>query len=96
MDARRLVETIPQIVADLRTYHGYRTLWLDLDGRLVHTEPDEELEREGFLYVGTFLRPGVEALAEALGRFVALSAACPRSRVAKPSPELGPARLVVA
>ncbi len=96
MDARRIVETIPQIVADLRAYHGYRTLWLDLGGRLVHAEPDEELEDEGFLYVGTFLRPDVEALTEALGRYVALSTASPRSSVAEPSADLGSARLVVA
>lgn len=61
--------SVPDLVRQLRAFHGYRTLWLDEQQQsLVHAEPDEELENLGFRYVATLMRPGPEALAEALAR----------------------------
>ncbi|RMG98892.1 MAG: hypothetical protein D6705_04655 [Deltaproteobacteria bacterium] len=73
MDARAFSQRIEGLAQELRGYHGHRTVWIDLDGSLVHAEPEEELERRGYLYVGTFLRPSADELAEAAGRFVALA-----------------------
>jgi hypothetical protein len=62
------VPSVVDLVHHLRAFHGYRTLWLGPDGSLVHAEPDEELEALGHRYVATLMRPGPEALAEALTR----------------------------
>lgn len=59
---------VPDLVRQLRGFHGYRTLWLDGGGRVVHAEPEFELEDEGYRYIATLMRPGPEQLAEALGR----------------------------
>ncbi len=95
MDARALSQRLAEIAADLGAYHGHRTVWIDLAGRIVHSEPEEELEAEGYLYVGTFLRPGVDELVEAAARFVALSPA-PAARPAEPAPDLADVGLVPA
>ena len=60
--------SVADLVAQLRAFHGYRTLWVD-DGHteIVHAEPEEELEALGYRYVATLMRPGPEVLAEALG-----------------------------
>ncbi|MCA9706658.1 MAG: hypothetical protein KDK70_12465 [Myxococcales bacterium] len=61
--------SVADLVRQLRAFHGYRTLWIDEGGtEIVHAEPEEELEAEGYRYVATLLRPGPEALADALGR----------------------------
>lgn len=60
---------IADLVAELRAYHGYRTLWIDqARGLVLHAEPDDQLEARGYRYVATLMRPGPEVLAEALGR----------------------------
>ena len=86
------VPSVVDLVQQLRAFHGHRTVWLDADGSLVHAEPDEELEDLGYRYVATLMRPGPEALAEALGRagvvLVPTSAteACGASWIAAPEP----------
>ncbi|MEM7157325.1 MAG: hypothetical protein AAF799_31050 [Myxococcota bacterium] len=63
------VPSVPDLVRQLRAFHGYRTLWLDEQRQsLWHAEPEEELEALGYRYVATLMRPGPEALAEALAR----------------------------
>lgn len=53
-----LLETrIEALLGDLAEYHGYRTLWLDPQGELLHAEPDDMLEELGFDYVATLMRP---------------------------------------
>ena len=56
------------LVSELQTFNGCRTVWLDPRGRLWHAEPEEELESEGFRYVATVFRPGVEELCAAVAR----------------------------
>lgn len=61
--------SVVDLVRQLRAFDGYRTLWVDPKGtQLLHAEPDELLEDEGYRYVATLMRPGPEALAEALRR----------------------------
>lgn len=60
------VPSVADLVHQLRAFHGYRTVWIEPTGLLMHAEPDEELEDHGYRYVATFLRPGPEELAEAL------------------------------
>ncbi|MCX4243413.1 hypothetical protein [Paraliomyxa miuraensis] len=60
--------SVADLVHQLRAFHGYRTLWWRPDGMLLHAEPEEELEDIGYRYVATLMRPGPEALAEALLR----------------------------
>lgn len=62
------VPSVVDLVHQLRAFHGYRTLWRQPDGVVMHAEPDEELETLGYTYVATLLRPGPETLAEALTR----------------------------
>ncbi len=63
------VPPVADLVQQLRAFHGHRTLWLDeARGQLMHAEPEEELEALGYRYIATLMRPGPEALAEALGR----------------------------
>ncbi len=63
------VPSVADLVRQLRAFHGHRTLWLDeTRGALLHAEPEEELEALGYRYVATLMRPGPEALADALGR----------------------------
>ena len=64
-----------EVVADaLRGYCGHRSVWLDEAGMLWHAEPDEALEPRR--YVGTFFRPDLDTLEDAVaevlsGRFEA-------------------------
>jgi hypothetical protein len=62
------VPSVADLVHQLRAFHGYRTVWIEPTGLIMHAEPDEELDDLGYRYVATFLRPGPEALAEALLR----------------------------
>jgi hypothetical protein len=63
---------VTTLVRELAQFNGYRTVWIDLHGTLCHAEPDEELEREGYLYVTTMMRPTEDALAEAVSLFASL------------------------
>ncbi|MCA9695200.1 MAG: hypothetical protein KC636_36815 [Myxococcales bacterium] len=62
--------TLAELVDSLAGYRGHRTLWLDVDGQLLHSEPDDELEAIGYTYVATLLRPDADALRDALARHV--------------------------
>lgn len=59
---------LADLSAQLHTFHGYRTVWLDDAGRVWHTEPDELLEDQGFRYLGCFLRPSIDELMAHLGQ----------------------------
>jgi hypothetical protein len=71
------VPSVADLVHQLRAFHGYRTVWIEPTGLLMHAEPDEELEDHGYRYVATFLRPGPEELAEALMRAGVILTALP-------------------
>lgn len=60
------VPSVADLVHQLRAFHGYRTVWIEPTGLIMHAEPDEELDDLGYRYVATFLRPGAEEMAEAL------------------------------
>jgi hypothetical protein len=60
------VPSVADLVHQLRAFHGYRTVWIEPTGLLMHAEPDEDLEDLGYRYVATLMRPAPEALAEAL------------------------------
>jgi hypothetical protein len=59
---------------DLRSYQGYRTVWLDRDGRVWHAEPEVDLP-EGATYLGTFFRPTPDAMLDTIAAALPLSAA---------------------
>ncbi|MEE9383586.1 MAG: hypothetical protein V3V08_09255 [Nannocystaceae bacterium] len=59
-------ETLEAIVISLASFNGYRSLWRDTAGRLVHAEPDDCLEDAGFRHVITLIQPTREALVCAL------------------------------
>lgn len=73
MAASSVDAQIESLARQLASFHGYRTVWLDLGGRLCHAEPDELLEELGYLYVGTFLRPATDDLEEAVARHVTVA-----------------------
>jgi hypothetical protein len=77
MSIAELSRRLDDLVRELRAFHGFRTLWLDLAGLPVHAEPEDTYEGLGWIYVGTFLRPTRDDLDEALARFLrpAVSAA---------------------
>jgi len=62
------VPSVADLVHQLRAFHGYRTVWIEPTGLIMHAEPDEALEDHGYRYVATMLRPGPEEMAEALVR----------------------------
>ena len=74
VDTSRWILPVPalaevEVTAEqLGRMNGFRSVWLAADGHLWHTEPDVELEDEGFTLVGTFLAPPVESLLDALAR----------------------------
>jgi hypothetical protein len=72
MQIQPLHMQVTTLVRELGQFHGYRTVWIDLHGRLCHSEPDEELEGEGFLYVTTVMRPSEDVLAEAVSLLASL------------------------
>ena len=84
--------TVADVAAQLCGFHGYRTVWIDPQGRLWHSEPDDELEALGWRYVGTFLRPDTETLEIAVGRLLlGRSAARPALHRPMGLPEFAPA-----
>ncbi len=69
-----LPETLENEVEDLcvqlRYSNGYRTVWLDGENCMWHAEPDEMLEELGHRYVGTFFRPDLDDVRDALARLL--------------------------
>lgn len=81
------------LASQLRVFDGYRTLWLDEQRQaVVHSEPDEELEAEGLLYVDTVMQPDAEALAVILG---VIPTAEPEGRPAAVAPPMTSLRAAV-
>ena len=58
------------LCAALRSFSGHRSVWLDPDGTLWHAEPEDMLEEDGHAYVGTFLNPSPDVVAQALSAHV--------------------------
>lgn len=75
--------TVADVASQLRCFHGHRTVWIDPQGRLWHTEPEQELETLGWRYVGTFMRPDDETLEIAVGRTL-LGRTAPRPALHQP------------
>jgi hypothetical protein len=73
-----------QVVTELKDqlggFVGYRSVWMGDDGGLWHAEPEEEFDAETFRYIGTFLRPTIDELYDALAL---------RMRPAKVSTQVG-------
>jgi hypothetical protein len=69
-----LEKRVDELVGDLAGYHGHRTLWLDSQGQILHSEPDDMLEEHGYDYVATLFQPDREQLTCALLRMVPVEA----------------------
>jgi len=61
---------VNRLADDLAEYHGYRALWLDHHGELVHSEPDDECEAMGWTLVAVVMRPDPDCLRRRLSPFV--------------------------
>lgn len=60
---------LEMVVASLQPVIGPRTVWLDPYGRLWHTTPEQSLAtvpHRHWRAIGTFVRPTVAALADAV------------------------------
>lgn len=66
---------VARLVQELGQYHGYRTLWLDRRGYLCHSEPEDDYEDIGFVYVATVFLPDADELTRTLAQFTARRAA---------------------
>lgn len=87
---------IDQLVTSLRNFVGFRSLWLAADGEIWHTEPDEDLSADGFIYLATLMEPSREDLTAALLCVPAVEVHA-HSRVARwRSPDLDGVGLVAA
>ncbi len=70
MQLATLESRIDELVLELRQYNGHRTVWLDEDGGLIHSEPEDMLEVRGFQYITTMYRPTREELTCAVLKLV--------------------------
>ncbi len=61
-------QEIANLVEGLAEFHGYRSIWMTLHGRLCHAEPDDELEVYGYTLVATLMRPDADTVREQLRR----------------------------
>ncbi len=61
---------VADLCAQLRSFNGHRTVWVDREGTLWHAEPDEMLEELGHRYVGTFFHPATGDVCDALAKAV--------------------------
>ena len=80
---------VTELVQELATYLGYRTLWLSPAGEICPSEPDDEWEDAGFTYLTTLMRPREEDLACALTPLVPLELERDDVRSWRPSALLG-------
>ena len=64
-------QEIANLVDGLAQFHGYRSIWMTLHGRLCHAEPDDELEVYGYALVATLMRPDADTVREHLRRLQA-------------------------
>jgi hypothetical protein len=77
-----LEKRVDELVGDLAGYHGYRTLWLDRHGGIVHAEPDDMLEELGYDLVATLLQPDRDQLTDALLRRITVESDRPTAEPA--------------
>ena len=65
-----LENEVQDLCVQLRSFNGYRTVWLDAENCMWHAEPDEMLEELGHRYVGTFFHPATEDVSDALAKLM--------------------------
>ncbi|GEM_PF-1728640 len=66
MELSTLECRIEAIVAELAGCNGYRTIWLDTEGTLRLSEPEEEFEPLGWSYMATLMHPDSKAVSKAV------------------------------
>ena len=76
-----LEREVEGLCEQLKSFSGYRTVWLDDEDGLWHAEPDEMLEELGHRYVGTFFRPAADEVFESVAKLMPVR----RPLVARPS-----------
>lgn len=74
MNVGELERRIDDLAFELAQYDGFRTLWLDPQGAIRHSEPEDELEQLGWVYLVTLERPDRDSLAGALTKLVPIAA----------------------
>lgn len=77
MQVQAFERRVEELIIELAQFAGYRTVWLEPSGKICHSEPDEELEVEGYAYLATVMRPDRDALTEALAPRIALELPTP-------------------
>lgn len=70
MQLASLESRIDELVIELHSFNGHRTVWLDEEGELIHSEPEDMLEVRGFQYITTMFRPNREELTYAVLKLV--------------------------
>ena len=98
MQVEPLSQQVSSLIAELRGFHGHRTVWIDRQGRLCHSEPEEELEQLGYVYVTTTMRPAADELDRAMARFARTPQTTEPPRLTRTDASLlqGPSGLVAA
>ncbi len=72
MQVQAFERRVAELVQELASFSGFRTIWLDGAGNLCHSEPDDELEEWNFHYLTTVMRPSLETLTALLVPLVPL------------------------
>ena len=72
MQVQAFERRVEELIVELASFSGYRTLWLDREGLICHCEPDYELEDEGYAYLATLMQPDRDTLTEAIAHRVPL------------------------
>lgn len=62
---------VQRLAEDLAEYRGYRALWLNPRGDLIHCEPEDECEAMGWTLVAVVMHPDRKLLRLRLLPFVA-------------------------
>jgi len=65
-----LEHEVEDLCEQLKSFSGYRTVWLDDEEGLWHAEPDEMLEELGHRYVGTFFRPAADEVCASVAKLM--------------------------
>ncbi len=68
--AQDLERSLEEIYRGLSACGGYRSIWLDRQGGLHHSEPELELEEEGLRFLACVMRPSREDLTDLLLRMM--------------------------
>ncbi len=80
MQVQAFERRVEELIVELAQFSGHRTVWLDPRGALCHSEPELELEGEGYAYLGTLMQPDRDTLTAALA---------PRIPLELPTPGVG-------